>query len=92
MARQYHNIRIVGSTQEAQIKALRPGRAYLLIENRSAGAIYLNFDTHADSVNGIEIAAGGNYEREVAVPDNDLYILGTNALNNQVVNITEGYA
>lgn len=92
MARQYHNIKIVGLTKEEQLKALKPGRTYLLIENRSSGAIYINFDTHADANNGIQIPAGGNYEREIAVPDNDIYILGSDALNNQNINITEGYA
>lgn len=90
--RQLHHNKFVNAIKEEYIKATRQGRSYLLIENRSAGAIYINFDTHADSVNGIEIAAGGNYERETSVPDNDIYIIGTSvdpAL--QRVNISEGY-
>lgn len=91
--RQLHHTKFVNSTKEEFIKATRLGRSYLLIENRTSGAIYMNFDTHADSVNGIEIAAGGNYEREgVSVPENDIYILGT-VLDPllQRVNISEGY-
>lgn len=91
MSRQYHQIRVVGLTAETELKPLKPGRSYLLVENRSTGAVYLNFDTHADSVNGIEIASGGNYEREVSVPDNVIFIKGTAAANDQVVNISEGY-
>lgn len=91
MARQYHHLKIVGLTKEEELKALKPGRAYLLIENRSIAAVHINFDTHADSINGIEIASGGNYEREVSVPDNTIFIKGTDAANNQIVNISEGY-
>lgn len=91
MSRQYHHIRLVGLTREEELKPMRPGRTYLLIENRSPSPVYINFDTHADSVNGIEIAAGGNYERETEVPDNTLFIIGVDAGNAQRVNISEGY-
>lgn len=91
MSRSFHHLKIVGATKEDYVKAMLPGRTYLLIENRSADAIYINFDTHADAVNGIEIAAGGNYEREQFVPNNDIYILGAAAGNDQRVNVTEGY-
>ena len=91
MAQQYHHIKVVGATREEELKALKAGRTYLLIENRSTGPIYVNFDTHADATNGIEIASGGNYERENYAPDNLIFIKGTDAANNQVVNISEGY-
>lgn len=90
MEREFHKLVTVSSSKEAQIKPLPGRRTYLLIENRSAGAVYLNYDTHADSTNGIEIAAGGLYEREETAPQNEIFIIGSQA-NEQRLNVTEGY-
>lgn len=90
MEREFHKLVIVRDDFEAQLKPLPGKRTYLLIENRSAGAVYLNYDTHADSVNGIEIAAGGLYEREESAPQNEIFIIGSQAAD-QRLNVTEGY-
>lgn len=76
-------------TQSREIRPATPARIYLLIENRTAAAIFINFDSPADSETGIEIVAGGNYEldREL-VPDNALHMSG--AAGAQRINITEG--
>lgn len=79
------------STIEAILKAVGgEGRSYLLIENRSAFQIYINFGTHADSASGVSIPAGGHYELDRAVPDDDIYFIGTDAAL-QNINITQGY-
>lgn len=90
MEREFHKLVIVRDTLEAQLKPLPGKRTYLLIENRSAGPVYLNYDTHADSVNGIEIAAGGLYEREESAPQNEIFIIGSQ-VGDQRLNVTEGY-
>jgi len=62
-------------------------RNYLLIQNRSAGAIEVAFGNKADGWNSVEVASGGNYEPWV-VPNNSVNISGS-AANSQVV-IVEG--
>lgn len=92
MSIQYHNIYHVNAITEVQVKPTRKGRSYLLIENRSAAPVWVNFDTHPDSINGIEIAAGGNYERERAVPQNYIFVIGQMASPTlQTINVTEGF-
>lgn len=73
-----------------EIRPATPARRYLLIENRSAVSLFVNFDSPADSENGIEVVAGGNYEldREL-VPDNALHMSVAGA-TDQRINITEG--
>lgn len=73
-----------------EIRPATPSRVYLLIENRSAVSIFVNFDSPADSETGIEIVAGGNYEldREL-VPDNALHMSAAGAASVRI-NITEG--
>lgn len=90
MAITYHKLVIVSSSKEAELKPLPGKRTYLLLENRSVGPIYLNYDTHADSVNGIEIAAGGHYELEDSPPQNDIYLIGSQ-VSDQRINVTESY-
>ena len=91
MATQYQRNIQVGLTLEAEIKPVRNGRVYLLIQNLSVGAIYINFDTHADASNGIQIPSGGVYEREINVPDNYIYVIGDQSGNNQNITVSEAY-
>lgn len=76
--------------QSLEIRPATPSRIYLLIENRSSAALFLNFDSPASAETGIEIVAGGNYEldREL-VPDNALHMSVAGSVN-QRINITEG--
>ena len=60
-----------------------PLRTYLLIQNNSAGVMFVNFGTEATAISGIQIIAGGNYIMEGGAPagafvaPNDVYILGS---------------
>lgn len=92
MARFYHKTVYTDAIDEIELKPMKEGRVYLLIENRSSYACYLNFDDHADSLNGIEIVAGGYYELERVAPDNVLRLRGTSPAGTPMrLNVTEGY-
>ncbi len=75
---------------KAQLTASRelpanPMRTYLLIQNKSAGTIYVNFGQNPTVFSGIEIASGGNYIMEGGAPSgafvspDDVYVLGSAA-------------
>lgn len=94
MARFYRSQYFVDAVIEQEIKPIKAagGRSYLLIQNRSIDAIYINFNTHADENNGIELPAGQYYEADKSVPNDYIYIKGAGAAGSlQAVHITEGY-
>ncbi len=66
-----------------RILPANPLRTYLLIQNKSADFIYVNFGQNATVYNGIRVAAGGYYELiggagngAPHVPGDDVFILG----------------
>ena len=71
-------------TSEKALPA-NPYRAYLLVQNNSASAIFINFGMNATATNAIQVAAGGNLIFEGGtrggsfVPAEDVYILGAAA-------------
>jgi len=95
MSRDYTNQFELDSVTEVE---LRPppgvnGRSYLLIQNNSADSIYLGFDTHGSTNNGIEVPAGQFYERETHPPQNKIYMKGAGAVGaRQKILVTEGYS
>jgi len=94
MSRTYRSQYYVDAVTEIEVKPVKAagGRVYLLIQNRSTDAIYINFGTHADAYNGIELAAGLYYERDKEAPDDYIYIRGAAvAGSQQAVHITEAY-
>lgn len=50
-------------------------RIYILIQNNTTGFVYMTFDNAATLLNGIIIAAGGNYLADSRVPQNDLHLM-----------------
>ena len=62
-----------------------PLRCYLIVQNKSAGVIFVNFGQNPTEFASIEIAAGGNYIFEgggqggAFCPPDDVYILGSAA-------------
>jgi len=56
----------------------KSNRRYFVIQNNSAGNIYINFDQDASSVQGIKIVPGGSYE-PLRVPKNSVYVIGDTA-------------
>lgn len=69
-------------------------RSYMLIQNRSAGDIYINFDMVASILDGIIIVANGGFiEWDNVVPDGPIHITGSIATGgtDQRINITEAY-
>jgi len=83
----------IGAVSERAIPA-NPLRTYLLIQNKSAGILFVNFGQNATTFNGIRIIAGGNYELiggatgGAFVNGDDVYILGDGAALEGV--LTEG--
>jgi hypothetical protein len=49
-------------TLSIRILPANPRRRYLIIQNKSADVMYINFGQLADIYNGIQISAGGAYE------------------------------
>ena len=74
----------IGISPERVLPA-NPMRTYLIIQNKSAGIIFVNFGQNPTEFASIEIAAGGNYEiiggaqGGSFVPPDDVYILGSAA-------------
>lgn len=72
---------IVG-TVGIRVLPANPRRTYLLIQNKSADVMYLNFGQQADLYNGIQISAGGAYELIGGAtggshcPFDDVFVLG----------------
>lgn len=79
----------IDNVNSRQVLRYNLNRKYLLVENRTGNAIYLSFDTRASADEGIEIAAGGLYEREIAVPKGSVWLFGDAA--SQEIQITEGF-
>jgi hypothetical protein len=76
-------------TSSLELLLVRPNRTYLLIQNKnSISSMYINFAGQADTVNGIEIPAGGVYE-SYRVPINAIYVIGAAVSLAGVV--VEGY-
>jgi len=71
-----------------------PLRTYLLIQNKSAADMFVNFGQNATTYTGVLIIAGGNYELiggatgGAHCPADDVYVLGSAAALEGV--ITEG--
>lgn len=88
----FHYAVAVNSADKPQVLVPKRGqqRSYLLIENRSAAAIYVNFDVMANSNDGVLIPVNGVWELDNMVPDNQVHISGS-TLTDQRVNITEAY-
>lgn len=74
----------IGVTAERVLPA-NPMRTYLLIQNKSAGTMFVNFGQNPTTFASIEIAAGGNYIQEGGAPagafisPDDVYVLGSAA-------------
>lgn len=83
----------IGVTSERILPA-NPFRTYLLVQNKSADFIFLNFGQVATNYNGIRIAPGGNYELiggatgGAHCPGDDVYVIGNAAALDGVA--TEG--
>ncbi len=62
-------------------------RAYLMIQNNSAGTIFVGFGVQVtvDDINGFLIGSGGFYEMDTRPPFNNIYIKGTLAANQDCV-------
>lgn len=73
-------------TQAVSRKLLpaNPRRTYLLIQNNSAGIMYINFGAKGDAFSGVQIAANGYYE-PYRPPKGDISVLGSAANLNGVV-------
>lgn len=65
-----------------RILPANPMRTYLIIQNKSAGVIFVNFGQNPTPTSSITIIAGGNYELIGGaaggsfVPPDDVYVLG----------------
>ncbi len=83
----------IGVASERALPA-NPLRTYLLIQNKSANIIFVNFGQNATAFNGIRIISGGNYELIGGATGgafcngDDVYILADAAATEGVV--TEG--
>ena len=83
----------IGTASERAIPA-NPLRTYLLIQNKSANILFVNFGQNATTFNGIRIIAGGNYELIGGATGgafcngDDVYILADVAASEGV--LTEG--
>ena len=66
-------------------------RTYLMIQNNSAGTIFVGFGVQVTlaNINGFAIAAGGFYEMDTRPPFNNIYIKGSLAPNQNTV-VIEG--
>jgi hypothetical protein len=97
MPKTRHYNKLVTCSQVAPffIKKLGSERIYLLVENRSANTIIMNYDNMpaTDGSEGIQITAGAKYELfDPFAPDNDIiWFMGQNGATLQSVNVTEGY-
>lgn len=69
-----------------EILPANPRRAYLIIQNRSAASVYVNFGQSASAAY-LEIIAGGSYEPLVA-PVNSVHVVG--AAGGQSIVVIEG--
>lgn len=49
-------------------------RNYLLVQNRGSVSVYMKFDSAHTGVEGVTIAAGGNYIASCAAPTDAVYI------------------
>lgn len=78
----------VVSLESRQVLTNNGNRNYLLIQNKSAGKIYVSFGTKANPLDGVEISAGGNYEPYV-VPSSSVEVLATVAASK--VTVVEGF-
>lgn len=83
---------VVSNTSQQLLPKNRQ-RAYLMIQNRSAAAIYVAFNSSIDvnNFNAIEIASGGFYEIAPSsnhVISSDVFIKG--AVGSQNIAYTEG--
>jgi len=83
------------NTGALKIVTANQRRTYLLLQNKSAGAVFVNFGTNPTPVNSFTVAAGGSLEfiggadGGAFCPLEDVYVLGTAAV--QVVVAGEGY-
>lgn len=88
------NFPFIVGTASIQILPANPLRCYLLIQNKSAGNMYVNFGQNANTFNGIQIITIGNYELiggargGAFCPSDGIYIIGDAASLSGVV--TEG--
>jgi len=79
------NTPFVIDTDSVRVLPANPLRRYLLVQNKSADVMYVNFGQLATVFNGIQISAGGYYELIGGgpggsfVPADDVYILGGSA-------------
>ncbi len=79
--------RTIGVTSK-QVLQDNPGRQYILVQNNSGGNIFIGFGTKADTINGVKIVPGGNYEPYLA-PRSSIHVIASGANSNVVV--VEGY-
>lgn len=70
------NLPFIVGTTSLQVLQANLSRVYLLIQNNSAGTMYVVFNNNANIVAGIQIPAGGNYEPYIA-PYSGIYIIGS---------------
>ena len=85
------NIPFVTDGTSQRVLPANPRRTYLIVQNKGADFIYVNFSQAATTDNGLRIIAGGNYEiiggedGGSHVPRDDVFVLGAVAGLNCVV-------
>lgn len=79
------NFPFVVGTASVQIIPANPRRTYLAIQNKSAGTIYVNFGTSANTFSGLRINTGGDWDFQggerggSCVPGDSVHIIGSAA-------------
>lgn len=74
--------------ESVQVLPSNQNRTYLLIQNKSGGSIFFSFGNKANTYDGVEIVAGGNYEPYI-YPSSSLHVIASLAASDIIV--IEGY-
>lgn len=78
----------VDNVQSRQVLSENPKRKYLLVQNLSAGTVYIQMGGPASAAQSIAIFSNGNREINAPTAVNSVHIIGT--LATQEVRIEEG--
>ena len=72
----------------AQLLAAKPGRRYLLIQNRdAAGSIFVSFGKAATTANGVRVVPGGAFELTGTQTEQAIIAIGDVANNANIVTV-----
>jgi len=68
---------ILNTFSELKFPKVQHARKYLLFQNRTPSPMWINFSSPSDPKQGVEIPAGGSYERDTNAPTADIFMNGS---------------